>query len=185
MDTTFKFGDKVALKRSPNACGIVARVYIDKVTVLWEDEYYGMSTDPIEDVIPYVYTNTSNIQKVMDALGIKKDVPIDVYDKDTDEKDKYSPYTFNGNDFVNNKNDVRRGILADIVTGYSYFLPHNSFPQLGDIYYYICPNGTIMHRNWDGLSYDYATKLMGNVFESEVEAKCHVTEMLAKYREVM
>ena len=185
MDTTFKFGDKVALKRSPNTYGVVARVYIDKVTVLWKDEYYGMSTDPIEDVIPYVDTSVSPITRVMDALGIKKNVPIDIYDKDTDEKDVYSPYTFNGNDFVDNEDDTRNRILAELVTGDSYFLPHNSFPQLGDVYYYICPNGTIIHRNWDGLSYDYATKLMGNVFKSEVEAKCHVTEMLTKYREVM
>ena len=185
MKTDFKFGDKVALKNASNWVGLVVRVAIDTVSICWKDEYYGISTEPIADVIPYVDTSVSPITRVMDALGIKKNVPIDIYDKDTDEKDVYSPYTFNGNDFVDSEDDERRTILAEIITGDSYFLPHNSFPQLGDVYYYICPNGTIMHRNWDGLSYDYATKLMGNVFKSEVEAKCHVTEMLAKYREVM
>lgn len=183
MKTDFKFGDKVTHVGHKNTYGVILSTDGYNATV-----YYS-STDtprlPLEELKPYVDTSITSITRVMDALGIKKDVPIDVYDKDTDEKDAYSPYTFNGTDFVDNEDDKRRVIIAEIITGDSYFLPHNSFPQLGDVYYYICPNGTIMHRNWDGLSYDYATKLMGNVFESEVEAKCHVTEMLAKYHGVM
>ena len=188
MNTTFKFGDKVALKRSPNTCGIVARIYIDKVTVLWEDEYYGMSTDPIEEFIHYIDTNTSNIEKVMDALGIKKDVPIDVYRTDSDNKLIECPYIFDGNELVNVDRESRACVLNYIIFGYCYFKPHLSstpFPQNCDTYYYVHADGSIGEEVWTNLTSDYALKLMGNVFKTEVEAKCHVSEVLAKYRGVM
>ena len=38
---------------------------------------------------------------------------------------------------------------------------------------------------WKGWSKDLSFKLMGNVFESEAEAKCHVEEIIAKYKQVM
>lgn len=183
MNTTFKFDDKVVLNRYPDMHGIVTRVNNDNtVTICWEDEDDHMSTNPIEDISLYA---TSNIEKVMDVLGIKKDVPIDVYTKDGDEVYSYNPYKFNGETFVDSDGDNSMNLLSEIISGEAYFKPHLLFPQDGDIYYLVTPNGAIMRRCWDGLSYDYATKLMGNVFESRAEAECHVTEMLAKYREVM
>ena len=76
----------------------------------------------------------------------------------------------------------------DIFLGGAYFKPHlssASFPPKGHIYWYVNPDGDVKYVIWHETTWDYALKLMGNVFKTEVEAKCHVSEVLSKYREVM
>ena len=186
MKTDFKFGDKVTHISHEGSYAVIVSADGYNATV-----YYS-STDtprlPLRELKPYIDTSVSPITRVMDALGIKKDEPVDVYTKTHDEEDPYNPYMFDGESFVDNVGDFDLEVISDIILGGAYFKPHSSsipLPQDGDTYYFVKPNSEIGNRPWGSCVGDYALKLMGNVFKTEVEAKCHVTEMLAKYREVM
>lgn len=56
-------------------------------------------------------------------------------------------------------------------------------PSPGEIYYYIRPDGSIdyYHCSGEGELFEYALRLMGNCFRSELEAEMHKGEILGKF----
>lgn len=74
MNTAFKFGDKVTHAGHKKTYGVILSTDGYNATVYYS--HFDTIRLPLGELKHYIDTNTSNIKKVMDALGIKKDVPM-------------------------------------------------------------------------------------------------------------
>ena len=121
MEDNFKFGDLVTLKGDTFfGVGVVLSATCYYATVCWKNsstihnytlkelEHYNAEVNPV-------------FEKVMDILGIKKDVPVYLYDKcGNGNTVAFSPYRFTGNRFVDCNNEESNIYVIYLISGCMY-----------------------------------------------------------------
>ena len=129
---------------------------------------------------------TTAIKAAMNVLGIKKGSKIDLYDEHG-ERNKYSPYKFDGKKLVDNEGDLSETEMGRLIFGrYTFKIVEEGqfIPENGEEYWYVDEDGHVAYVVCNEDEVDAARVAFGNAFEEESLTRDNVKNMLDKINKV-
>ena len=129
---------------------------------------------------------TTAIKAAMNVLGIKRGSKIDLYDEHG-ERNKYSPYKFDGKKLVDNEGDLSETEMGRLIFGrYTFKIVEEGkfIPENGEEYWYVDEDGDVAYVVCNEDEVDAARVTFGNAFEEESIARNNVKNVLDKINKV-